>query len=189
MERLAIINKDTGEIVEENVLLIGRKAKYIDKGYIKVFTAFLSDLVENDEIAGKSIRLLFYMLERLNFNDYTIYISPKEAINHLKISEKTYHNWIRTLIKHQIIEKVNPYTYKLKPYTAVKGTTTQAIENELKDVANTKVKKEIKSQSEPKTLEEQLRILRNKELIKELIDTNVNRNKSKRKKKKKKKKK
>ncbi|MGC8735087.1 MAG: hypothetical protein ACP5RD_08720, partial [bacterium] len=60
MENLIIVNKNTGEILEENVLIVGRKAYKIDKGYIKVFVTFLYDIVEDESIAGKSIRLLMY---------------------------------------------------------------------------------------------------------------------------------
>ncbi len=128
---LAIINTKTGEILEERVLFIGKNPKYLDRGYIKVFTAFLSDMVEDDEVAGKSIRLLFYMLENLDYNSYTITVIPKRAIEKLNISEKTYHNWIKTLIKKGIIEKVDRYTYRLKPYTFIRGSHTKALEKEV----------------------------------------------------------
>jgi hypothetical protein len=134
MSRYAIIDKETGEIVQDDVLFVGRKPKYIDKGFIKIFVAFLSDIVENPKIAGKSVRLLFYMLEQLDYNTYTIQIIPKYAQESLNITKKTFYNWLDTLIEEGIITKVDTYTYKLNPYVAVKGNTKKAMDNELKDI-------------------------------------------------------
>ncbi|MFN6983168.1 MAG: replication/maintenance protein RepL, partial [Brevundimonas sp.] len=131
MENLAIIDKNTGKIVEERVLIIGKNPKYLDKGYIKVFTAFLGDLLETDKIAGKSIRLLFYMLEHLDYNTLEVKIIPNDAIKKLNITRMTYHRWIRDLIEFGIIEKKDRYTYILRPYSFVKGSHSKAIENEI----------------------------------------------------------
>ena len=131
MSDYAIINKKTGEIIEDNLLLVGRKPKYVDKGFIKIFIAFLSDIVESQKIAGKAIRLLFYMLENLDYNSYTIRIIPKYAQKELKITKKTFYNWLDTLIEEEIITKIDTYTYKLNPYVAVKGNKKKALEKEL----------------------------------------------------------
>jgi len=132
MSRYAVIDKETGEIVQDNVLFIGRKPKYVDRGFIKIFVAFLSDIIEDDEIAGKAIRLLFYMLEQLDYNTYTIRIIPKYAQEELRIGKMTYYRWLNTLIDKGIITKVDTYTYKLNPYVAVKGNTKKALENEVR---------------------------------------------------------
>lgn len=131
MSKYAIINKETGEVVQDDVLFIGRKPKYVDKGFVKIFVAFLSDIVEDDEIAGKAIRLLFYMLEQMDYNSYTIRIIPKYAQEELKIGKMTYYRWINVLIEKGIITKVDTYTYKLNPYVAVKGNKKKALENEI----------------------------------------------------------
>jgi len=131
MSRYAVIDKETGEIVQDNVLFIGRKPKYVDRGFIKIFVAFLSDIVEDDEIAGKAIRLLFYMLEQLDYNTYTIRIIPKYAQEELRIGKMTYYRWLNALIDKGIITKVDTYTYKLNPYVAVKGNTKKALDKEV----------------------------------------------------------
>ena len=131
MSDYAIINKKTGEIIEDNLLLIGRKPKYVDKGFVKIFIAFLSDIVENQKIAGKAIRLLFYMLENLDYNSYTIRIIPKYAKEDLKVSYDTLYRWLETLIEEGIITKIDTYTYKLNPYVAVKGNRHKALKNEI----------------------------------------------------------
>jgi hypothetical protein len=131
MSDLAIINKKTGEIIENDVLLIGRKPYKVDKGFVKIFVAFLKDIVEDDEIAGKSIRLLFYMIEKMDYNSYTITVIPRYVQEKLKISKRTYYIWINTLIEKGLISKIDTYTYKLNPYVAVKGNTKTAMDNEL----------------------------------------------------------
>jgi len=138
MSDYAIINKKTGEIIEDNVVFVGRKPKYIDRGFVKIFVAFLSDVIENQKIAGKAIRLLFYMLERLDYNSYTIHIIPKYAKEDLKVSYDTLYRWLDTLTEERIITKVDTYTYKLNPYVAVKGNTKKAMDNEIKDIENGK---------------------------------------------------
>lgn len=133
-----VIDKETGEVVINDFMLVGRKPKYIDRGFIKIFVAFLSDIVENHKIAGKAIRLLFYMLEQLDYNTYTIRIIPKYAQKELKITKDTYYRWLGTLIEEGIITKIDRYTYKLNPYVAVKGNRKKALDNELKEIKNAK---------------------------------------------------
>ena len=128
MPKYALINKETGEIVEPDVLLIGNKPFKVDKGFVKVFVTFLKDIVENPKIAGKAIRLLFYMIEEcMDYNDLTIRIIPKYAVKSLGISDRTYRNWIKDLIDNGIIIKIDNYTYIFKAYTVVKGSMDKAI--------------------------------------------------------------
>lgn len=131
MSKYAVIDKETGEVVIDDFMMIGKKPKYVDKGFIKIFVAFLSDIVEDDEIAGKAIRLLFYMLEQLDYNTYTIRIIPKYAQEELKIGKMTYYRWLNVLIEKGIITKIDTYTYKLNPYVAVKGNTKKALKNDI----------------------------------------------------------
>ena len=132
VKSLAILDKETGEIVADEVLFIGKNPRYLDRGYVKVFTAFLSDVVESDKLAGKSIRLLFYMLQKLDWNSLTVFVVPSQARKDLGISKGTYHNWISDLIEFGVIERVNSYTYKLRPYSFVKGSHEKAVEQEMK---------------------------------------------------------
>jgi hypothetical protein len=131
MSKLALVNKETGEILEDNVLFIGRKPYKVDKGFVKIFVAFLKDVVENPKIAGKSIRLLFYMIEKMDYNTYTITIIPKYAREELRISEKTFYRWLNDLIEEGLISKVDTYTYVLNPYIGVKGNVSEAMKNDV----------------------------------------------------------
>ena len=132
VQRIGLFDIETGESLDTEVLFIGRNPKYKDRGYVKVFTAFLSDIVESDKLAGKSIRLLFYMLETMDYNTLTIKVIRKDALERLKITKDTYHRWVRDLIEYGILEKVDRYTYKLKPYTAIKGSHEKATQLSLK---------------------------------------------------------
>lgn len=126
-----LLDKRTGEIIEPNVLLIGKKQTKVDKGFIKIFIAFLEDLITDKDIAGKSIRLLLYMLKNLNHNTLEIYVNPKEAMEDLGISERTFYLWLKQLQEKGIIEKKATNLYQLKPYSAVKGYMGDALEKSL----------------------------------------------------------
>ena len=134
MSRYMLVDKETGEVIHPDFMLIGKKPKYVDKGFVKIFIAFLSDIVENQKIAGKAIRLLFYMLENLDYNSYTITLIPKYAMEDLEVSRDTFYRWLNDLIEEGIITKVDRYTYKLNPYVAVKGNSKKAMNNELKEI-------------------------------------------------------
>jgi len=140
MGRLALIDKETGEIIEDEVLIVGKKPYKLDKGYVKVFVTFLRDVIEDKDIAGKAIRLLFYMLEEcLNYETLVMTVIPSYAMERLGICRKTYYNWLNTLIKKGIIQRIDRYRYVLKPYTAVKGKMSKANENTFKIIRNTKL--------------------------------------------------
>jgi hypothetical protein len=130
MGRYALIDKETGEIIEDEVLIVGKKPYKLDKGYVKVFVTFLKDIVEDKDIAGKSIRLLFYMLEEcLNYETLIMTVIPEYAMKRLKISKDTYYRWLNILIEKGVIYRVGRYRYILKPYVAVKGKMEKARRN------------------------------------------------------------
>ncbi len=124
--KLVVVNPETGEVtwLEDDILILGHKPYRIDKGYVKIFVTFLYDLLD-EEITGKAIRLLMYMISRLEYNSYEITIIPQEAIKDLQIARKTFYNWLNVLIEKNIIKKVNRYKYRLEPYQAIKGQTAK----------------------------------------------------------------
>ncbi len=124
-QRVGLVDMDTGEVLEEKVLFIGNKPYRVDRGYIKVFVSFLYDVVDDREVAGKSIRLLLYMLSKIDFNTYEMIVLPQDAMRELQISKQTYYNWLDTLIDRGFIERVDRYKYRLRPYIAVKGQTAK----------------------------------------------------------------
>ncbi|MEM4238628.1 MAG: helix-turn-helix domain-containing protein, partial [Nitrososphaerota archaeon] len=125
-----MVDQRTNKVVAENFIFFGKPKKPIDKGYVKVFTAFLDSIVDNEEIAGKAIRLLLYMMKELDYNSCTVTVIPKYAVKELGIHRDTFYKWVRALEKHGIIQKVDTYTYKIKPYNFVKGDSGKIIELE-----------------------------------------------------------
>ena len=64
--KVTIYNSRTGEILEEyeKVLIVGKKP-YSDRNFVKVFTVFLRDIL--DEEMGKGAwRLLLYIIDNLD---------------------------------------------------------------------------------------------------------------------------
>jgi hypothetical protein len=127
INKYTIVDKETGEIVADDAMFIGKKA-FVDKGFRKVFVGFLRDIVTDKEIAGKAIRLLLYIIENLKANDLTIMLYYKSVCNELKIGEKTFYRWLNILLEKNLIEKTEiPNVYKLVPYSAVNGQMNKAI--------------------------------------------------------------
>ena len=127
IRKYSIVDNETGEVVADDAMFIGRKA-FIDRGFRKVFVGFLKDIVTNERIAGKAIRLLLWIIENLKANDLTIYLSPRIVCEELNITERTYYNWIKALIEERIIEKIDTNLYRLIPFSAVNGQMGKAIE-------------------------------------------------------------
>jgi Fe-S-cluster containining protein len=153
MEKLVIMNKETGEIITD-VFLLGKKPKYVkknvDKGFVKIFIGFLYDLVEDQEVIGGPVRLLLYMVERMDFNKLTVIINPEEVIKDLNISERTYHKWKKVLLKKEYIKKVNPYVYEIKPFSFSKGNMKATLEREIEVCNQIKKQKERRERVEEK---------------------------------------
>jgi hypothetical protein len=133
ISKYTIIDNETGEIVTDNAMFIGKKA-FIDKGFRKIFVGFLRDVVMDKEIAGKAIRLLLYVIENLKANDLTIMLYWKIVCEELNITQGTYYNWLNILLDKKIIEKTEiPNMYRLVPFTAVNGQMEKAIKKQIKE--------------------------------------------------------
>ena len=132
LRKYAIVDKETGEIVADDAMFIGKKA-FVDRGFRKVFVGFLRDIVTNERIAGKAIRLLLWVIENLKANDLTIYMSERIVCEELNIKRATYYNWIKALIEEGLIEKIDTNLYRLIPFSAVNGQMERAIEKSYKD--------------------------------------------------------
>ena len=117
--KLMLVN-EAGEVIADEVLIFGKKP-YVDKGFVKVFVAFLQDIVLDEEISGKAVRLLLYVIERMDYNSLTVYLYYKDVCKDLNISLRTFYNWLNALIRKGYLERVAPNLYRLRPYTAVKG--------------------------------------------------------------------
>ncbi|MGC8944024.1 MAG: replication/maintenance protein RepL [Caldisericia bacterium] len=149
MEKLVIMNKETGEIITD-VFLLGKKPKYIDKGFVKIFVGFLYDLIEDQEVMGGPVRLLLYLVEKMDYNKLTVIINPQDVIRDLGITKQTYHNWKRVLLKKEYIKKVNPYVYEIKPFSFSKGNMKKTIERETEIADKIKKQKDKKERKKKK---------------------------------------
>ena len=127
----AIVDKNTGEVIADQAMFIG-KDPYVEKGWRKMFVGFLSDVMINEKIAGKAVRLLLWMIGELRFNSLEVYMSERIVSEELGITPRTYYNWVKALIEEGLIEKVDTNLYRLVPYTAVNGHTHKAIANDTK---------------------------------------------------------
>jgi hypothetical protein len=149
MEKLVIMNKETGEIITD-VFLLGKKPKYIDKGFVKIFVGFLYDLIEDQEVMGGPVRLLLYLVEKMDFNKLTVIINPQDVIRDLEITERTYHKWKKVLVNKEYIKQINPYVYEIKPFSFSKGNMKKTIERETEIADKIKKQKEKKERKKKK---------------------------------------
>ncbi len=131
LKKYSIVDKETGEVIADDAMFIGKKA-FIDSGFRKVFVGFLKDIVTNEKIAGKAIRLLLWIIENLRTNDLTIYMSEKIVCEELNIKRATYYNWIKALREEKLIEKIDTNLYRLVPFVAVNGQMNKALEKSFK---------------------------------------------------------
>jgi len=112
------IDPYTGEIKE--ILLIGNPEEF-DKNFIKIFHAFTEALISDTDIAGKAIRLLFWIMTKLENGSIEFYMYAPDIAKELKVTERTIRNWRNTLIEKGIIKKIKPNLYQINPACIVKG--------------------------------------------------------------------
>ncbi len=130
--KVIFYNENTGEIYEEveRTLFIGKRPYITDRNFIKIFVGFLVDVLEDRELGSGAWKLLLYAIERMDFNSLKVYLIPEETIKELRISRKTFYRWLGTLIKNGYIEKIAKHTYRIRPYTAIKGNMEQTLKTE-----------------------------------------------------------
>ncbi len=130
--RITFYNPETGEIYQEEdrAVIIGKQPYVRDRNFVKVFVAFLIDVLQDRELGSGAWRLLLYAIERMEFNSLKVYLIPEETIRELGIGRKTFYRWLGTLLKNGYIEKIAKHTYRVKPYTAVKGSMEQTLKTE-----------------------------------------------------------
>jgi hypothetical protein len=129
--KMTFYDERTGEILaeEDRVVIFGKKP-YFDKGFVKFFVAFLRDMIEDEEVLKGPIRLFLYAVERADFNDLRVTIVPKEAMEDLDITKGTFYNWLKVLLKKDYMRKIATNVYKLRPFSAIKGQMSKALESE-----------------------------------------------------------
>jgi hypothetical protein len=112
------IDPQTGET--KDILLIGNPEEF-DRNFTKVFHAFTEALISDEEIAGKAIRLLFWIMTQLENGRIEFYMDYQTIKNNLNVGKATYHRWKKTLENKGIIRKIKTNLYQLNPACVVKG--------------------------------------------------------------------
>ncbi len=130
--KIVFYNPDTGEILaeEDRVIFIGRKPYLHDRNFVKVFVAFLADILEDRELGTGAWRLLLYFVKNMEYNSLRVYLIPQEAAEHLGVTKRTIYNWLRVLLNRGYIEKLAVNVYRIKPYIAVKGSMQKVLQTE-----------------------------------------------------------
>ncbi len=119
---ITFYDEKTGQVIEtvDKAIFFGHKA-FLDKGYVKIFVAFLRDILEDDEVLKGPIRLFLYAIDLMNYNDLQVAIVPQKAVEDLGIDRRTFYRWLRKLLDKGYMEKIAINVYRLRPYTAIKG--------------------------------------------------------------------
>jgi len=119
---MTFYDEETGQVVEtiDRAVFFGHKA-FLDKGYAKIFVAFLRDILEDREVLKGPVKLFLYAVYKADFNDLRVTIVPQDAIKDLGVTKATFYNWLKVLLDKGYMEKIATNVYRLKPYTAVKG--------------------------------------------------------------------
>jgi len=115
-------DEKTGQLLDkvDRAVFIGHRA-FVDKGYVKVFVAFLRDVLEDERLGTGAWRLLLYVIDNLDYESLQVTIVPQKAMKDLDISKQTFYRWLKALLDGGYLEKVAINVYRLKPYTAIKG--------------------------------------------------------------------
>ena len=119
---MILYDEETGQVLEtaDRAVFFGHKA-FLDKGYVKIFVAFLRDMLEDDKYLKGPVRLFLYAVDLMNYEDLRVSIVPQQAMKDLDISKDTFYRWLKANLEKDYMEKIAINVYRLKPYTAIKG--------------------------------------------------------------------
>jgi len=132
-EEIVRKNKN-GDVVERKVRTWSLTPA-TDKDFVKFFDAFVVDLLQNEKIAGKAIRLLFYIASILDYDDEIFYLSPSEVARELNVDKSTVFRWLKTLLDEELILKTNRKNwYMVNRKCIYKGSVIRA---DIEDIEKT----------------------------------------------------
>ncbi len=119
--KLPIMDKETGQVLEVDavVYLYGEGKK--DKGFVKVFHAFVKDVVRDEELRHAIVLLAYIMSEKLEKDSLRFYLTAEEVVKNLGISRRTFYKWLKILKEKGYIVRIATNYYAVKPYTIVVG--------------------------------------------------------------------
>jgi hypothetical protein len=119
--KLSVIDPESGNVVEADaiVYLYGEAKK--DKGFVKVFHAFIKDVVRDKELRPALDLLAYIMSEKLEKDSLKFYMTAEEVVKNLGISRDTYYRWLKTLMGRGYLVRIDTNYYAIKPYTVIIG--------------------------------------------------------------------
>jgi len=113
------LDPNTGELKE--ILMISYPGEF-DADWVKIFTGFSEALIKDEDIAGKAIRLLFWIIKELQMGSIEFYMNNEDVAKELGVTKRTIINWKKILENKGIIKKVRPNIYMINPACVVRGT-------------------------------------------------------------------
>ena len=126
-ERLG--NSETVNVNKGNVRVWVYEPNLVNKDSVKFFDAFAMDLLVDNEILCKAIKLLFYIASNLDYEQEVFYLSPRKASKDLKVTERMVYNWLRILIdKGIIIKSEDRNWYRINKKYVLKGSVVATVE-------------------------------------------------------------
>lgn len=125
------VDPETGEVLQFRI--VGTPAGFKDENFVKFFDAFTIDLLEDEELMGKSIRLLFWIIKHLKMNSIEFPLSYNLVKDDLKIHRDTFYRWRKTLEEKGIIQRIDVNYYRLNPMCVVKGEGKKLVDEWLKN--------------------------------------------------------
>ena len=101
-----ILDPETGEVKKRKVRVWSYQEP-VDTDFVKFFDTFVMELLQDEDIIGKAIRLLFYIASMLDYDEEVFYLSPRETAKELGVGEATIYRWLKTLLDKGLIIKTN----------------------------------------------------------------------------------
>ncbi len=120
--KMMFYDEETGQTIEtiDKAVFFGHKA-FLDKGFVKIFVAFLRDMLDDPKYIKGPVRLFLYAVDLMDYESLQVTIVPEKAMEDLGIGRGTFYRWLSANLKKGYMEKIATNVYRLKPYTAVKG--------------------------------------------------------------------
>jgi hypothetical protein len=144
-QKYSLIDNETGEVLEFDIRILGteKSFKKEKKKFFKFMDVFTEEIILDKELSGKAIKLLFWILKQLDFNETTFILNYKYATEDLGVTERTFYNWKKVLEKKGIIKKITGDLYTINPDCVAYGNITkqESAKKVLENIKNAKVLK------------------------------------------------
>lgn len=122
----SLLDRETGEVLDQSrgtFIFIPSRIK-VKEGWFMAFQDAFESLAVDRDISGQTMKILIYMMSRLNFENY-IALEQKEIVEKLGIHKSDVSSSIKILSDKGILEKGprlgKSWSYKLNPFYAWKG--------------------------------------------------------------------